>query len=146
MKNFYPPSSRILLTLVIVLCSHLVPKAQVLSVGDIAFTGYTSGGAVDSFSFVLLTNIPSGTSINFTDDAWLGAAFSGGEETVTWTSGAAMTAGREITIFGLTAIVAGAPISPGTVTGTPINLTTSGDQILAYQDPPLPLPSSAAFT
>jgi Secretion system C-terminal sorting domain len=118
-------------------------KAQVLSAGDIAFTGYNSSATnVDSFSFVLLVNIPAGTQISFTDNAWLTTnAFRSGEQHLTWTAGSAFPAGREITIFGTTSptpltpssLVAFTSNSAGTCTGTMVSLSTGGDQIIAYQ-------------
>lgn len=118
-------------------------QAQVLNAGDIVFTGYNSSATnVDSFSFVLLVNIPSGTQISFTDNAWLSTnAFRTGEQHLTWTAGQAFLAGREITICGTTSptpltptsLVAFTTNSAGTCTGTMVSLNTSGDQIIAYQ-------------
>lgn len=118
-------------------------QAQVLSAGDIAFTGYNSSATnVDSFSFVLLVNIPAGTQISFTDNAWLSTnAFRVGEQNLTWTAGQAFPAGREITICGTTSptpltptsLVAFTSNSAGTCTGQMVSLNTSGDQIIAYQ-------------
>ncbi|MBL7909894.1 MAG: T9SS type A sorting domain-containing protein [Bacteroidia bacterium] len=104
--------------------------------GDIAFSGYTSNTlSGDEFSFVLLKNISAGTSINFTDNGWLGAptnTFRTGETTVTWVSPSALVAGIEIKINGTTAtFVGGGPA--GSVTGTALSLSTVGDQVLAYQ-------------
>ena len=103
-----------------------------LNAGDIAFSAYASTAVPDAFSFVLLRNIGPGTVINFTDNGWQGAALTAAEQTVTWTSPAAMTAGTEITISGLTATRSGGGAA-GTVTGTALSLTTSGDQVLAYR-------------
>lgn len=113
-----------------------ISKAQVLSAGDIAFTAYNSNSVPDEFSFVLLKNIPTGTVIYFTDNAWLEAptsALRSGEETITWTSNSSLVAGQEIKISGLTATLSAGTGSPGTVTGTALNLSTGGDQILAFQ-------------
>lgn len=123
-------------------------SAQVLSAGDLAFTGYNAtpnSPQSDAFSFVLLVNIPAGTVINFTDNGWLNTnVFRSGEQTVTWTSAAALVAGREITISGPPAgtptaaikqVVSdgGFPPSPGTCTGTMLSLSVNGDQVIAYQ-------------
>jgi hypothetical protein len=118
-------------------------QAQVLTAGDIAFTGYNSSATnVDSFSFVLLVAIPSGTQISFTDNAWLSTnAFRAGEQHLTWTAAQAFPAGREITIYGTTSptpltpssLVAFTSNSAGTCTGAMVSLSTSGDQIIAYQ-------------
>lgn len=95
-------------------------KAQTtLVAGDIAFTGYISSHATtDAFSFVLLTNITSGTVINFTDNGWLSTnVFRTGEQTVTWTSSTALTAGTEIMISGPAAGAATATLVGGGATG-----------------------------
>ncbi len=104
----------------------------VLNAGDIAFSAYASTSTPDAFSFVLLRNIGAGTVINFTDNGWQAGALTNAEQTVTWTSPAAMTAGVEITIAGLTATRSGGGAA-GTVTGTALSLTPSGDQVLAYR-------------
>lgn len=115
-------------------------KAQTtLAAGDIAFTGYTSANTNDAFSFVLLKSVTAGTVINFTDNAWLNTGvFRTGEQTVTFTFSNATVAGREITISGpgagtATAVFSGNSISAGSCTGTMPSLSTSGDQVLAYQ-------------
>ncbi|HEV7782833.1 MAG TPA: PKD-like domain-containing protein, partial [Chitinophagaceae bacterium] len=106
--------------------------ATTLNAGDIAFSAYASTAVPDAFSFVLLRNIGPGTVINFTDNGWQAGALTNTEQTATWTSPAAMTAGTEITISGLTATRSGGGAA-GTVTGTALSLNTSGDQILAYR-------------
>ncbi len=105
--------------------------ATTLNAGDMAFSSYAATS--DEFSFVLLRNIGPGTVINFTNNGWLSTnVFRTGEETVTWTSNAAYSAGTEIKISGLTAtLVAGS--TAGTVTGTALGLSVTGDQILAYR-------------
>ncbi|MBL7731468.1 MAG: T9SS type A sorting domain-containing protein [Chitinophagaceae bacterium] len=135
------------LNLILMSCMFLLfarnnAQAQ-LNAGDIVFTGYNSSATnVDSFSFVLLVNIPAGTQISFTDNAWLSTgAFRAGEQHLTWTAGQAFVAGREITIFGTTSptpltpnsLVAFTSNSAGTCSGTMVSLNTSGDQIIAYQ-------------
>ncbi|MFN8244573.1 MAG: PKD-like domain-containing protein, partial [Ferruginibacter sp.] len=106
--------------------------ATTLNAGDIAFTSYTSQTAADDFSFVLLKNIGPGTTINFTDNGYQSGALTNVEQTITWTSNASYVAGTEIKISGLTATLTSGS-SAGTVTGTGLSLSTSGDQILAYR-------------
>jgi hypothetical protein len=116
-----------------------------LALGDIAFTGYNSSPAAgsDSYSFVILRTggIAAGTVIKFTSRGWWGNApnttcgtngwGSTVEEEVTWTAAVAIPYGRQIAITGLTASYPYG--SPGTVTGTALDLSAGGDQILAYQ-------------
>lgn len=135
MKKFYILTGKSILLFSFLFFGVQSRAQTTLVAGDIAFTGYISS-TTDQFSFVLLKSITSGTAINFTDDGWLPAGvFAGGEETITWTANTALSAGTEIKITGLVATRAGSGIVTGTVTGTAggINLTTTGDQILAYQ-------------
>jgi len=102
-----------------------------LAAGDIAFIGFNLDGA-DDYAFVLLKDIDAATTITFTDRGWNDSgsfANNSGDETWTWTSGAARTVGTVITI---------APSSPssaslGSVSGGNPTLSLIGDQILAYQ-------------
>src|SRR4051794_2002298 len=55
-----------------------VTPATVLSLGDIAFTGYQATTA-DKVSFVLLKDVTSGTVITITDNAWTGSALNTNE-------------------------------------------------------------------
>ena len=88
--------------------------ATVLSPGDLAIVQYNSS-TTDSFSFVFARDIEAGTVVNFTDNGWLAAGgFRPGEDTVTYTAAAAITAGTIVTLTGL-------------------NLDDAGDQIIAYQ-------------
>jgi hypothetical protein len=139
MKNLYTYFPKIILIIFFSLTVQKIAAQTTLVAGDIAFTGYISAAAAtDEFSFVLLKNVSAGTVINFTDNAWLNTGvFRAGEQTVTWTTTAALPAGKEVKISGAgagpaTATLVGAG-SPGTCTGTMPSLSTSGDQVLAYQ-------------
>ena len=105
-------------------------KAQTtLSAGDIAFTGYNSDGD-DSFSFILLAPITSGTVIKFTDQGWSGSALNGTEGEITWTSTSAMSALTIVTILPTGSGYA----SAGSLTvNTAMSLASGGDQIFALQ-------------
>ena len=109
-----------------------------LGAGDIAFTGYISNTAgLDTFSFVLLKDIAINTPIVFTDNAWQStSSFTATEGIITWTSGTALVLGTEVKIFGLIAQVNG--VANGTVANTQnatsgLSLSTTGDQVIAYQ-------------
>lgn len=122
--------------------NSIVSHSQTLALGDIAFTGYNSS-ASDNFSFVILRTggIAAGTVIKFSSRGWWGMptntcgtnswATTALEEEVVWTSAVAIPYGRQIRITGLTAAYAYG--APGTVTGTALNLSSGGDQIIAYQ-------------
>ncbi|MBL0145731.1 MAG: hypothetical protein IPP48_08195 [Chitinophagaceae bacterium] len=132
MKSIFTYTYKIIFVLIFCINTKQA-NAQVLAAGDIAFTGYISAGSTDEFSFVLLKNIPSGTTITFTDNSWLNTnIFRAGEETLVWTSSAAMLTGTEVKISGVggsATIIS----SLGTCTGNMLSLSTSGDQVLAYQ-------------
>ena len=78
----------------------------------------TTTASTDAFTFVFLRDVEAGTIVNFTDNGWLAAGgFRPGEQTVTYTAPAAITAGTIVTLTGL-------------------NLDDAGDQIIAYQGDP----------
>jgi len=120
-----------------------------LAVGDLLFTGYNAtpnSGVGDTFAFVLLKGIDSGTKISFSDRGFLdGTWFTPGstEASVTWTAGSGVTMGTEVMIYGLTARrydpVSSTLIPCGTVAlteGNPVNgltLPAVGDQVFAFQ-------------
>ena len=103
--------------------------------GDIAFIGINSDGEQDEFSFVLLTNIEVGTSINFTDNGWTALGNFNSlypESHFTWTASEAIEAGavvRLITYNGNNLPTA----SSGSITGEQMTISIAGDQVLAYQ-------------
>jgi predicted extracellular nuclease len=96
-----------------------VPQAAPAVLEDIALVGFFSDGATasaDSFAFVLLADL-SGQTINFTDNGWLSAGgFRSGEGTFSYVVPAGTPIGTVVTITG----------------GGTINLSTGGDQIIAY--------------
>lgn len=130
--------------LLVTLISYTNSNAQTtLVAGDIAFTGYNADGA-DSFSFLLLKDITSGTIINFTDNGWISSTSSlrNGEGTCIWTAQTDLPTGTEVLIvadatpFTTTRLPNGNSGTAGTVsyeTASTVNLAASGDQILAYQ-------------
>ena len=117
------------------LCSAFVAGAQTtLGRGDIAFTGYDSGGT-DEVSFVLLRSVAAGTSISFTERGWLAAGgFRSGEATFTLTFSADYPCGSELrAVMAPLAVLDASGASAGTVVGGGHSLSTSGDQVFAYQ-------------
>lgn len=121
-----------------------------LTHGDLVFTGYNINGLPaegDTFSFVLLANISSGTKVSFTDQGYVGgrwlSADASSEGTVTWTSGSALPLGTLVEIYGLTARVYNQSTGSFTTNGSVVvseggmpnglNLSNVGDQIIAFQ-------------
>ncbi|MFT6065173.1 MAG: hypothetical protein ACJAYY_001138 [Paraglaciecola sp.] len=111
-------------------------KAQ--SAGDIAFVGFNTDGDKD-FAIVALVDIAASTTIYFTDDETTGvgspSALSGGEGTITWSTGATVIKAGTIVVFtdvdndGNAAFGA----STGTITRSgSFNLSGSKDGIIAF--------------
>jgi hypothetical protein len=95
-----------------------------LQAGDIAIIGANCSDP-DDFAFVCLTDINATTQIYFTDNGWKSDnTFRTGEGILTFTAPEKLTAGR--------LIVYSQNSSSFTSSGT-FALSTSGDQILAYQ-------------
>ncbi|MDK2971614.1 MAG: hypothetical protein PWP23_1369 [Candidatus Sumerlaeota bacterium] len=101
-----------------------------LSAGDIAFVSYNADGD-DTFSFIALVDIPGSEEIKFTDNGWYSAgSFRANEGIKTWTAPAGGVAAETIVTINATANTA----SAGTVASSgSMAISTSGDQILAYQ-------------
>lgn len=107
-----------------------------LGAGDIAFTGYNSDNP-DDFSFVLLKDVQAGTTITFTDRGWQAAGgFRPGESTIILTFAADRVTGEQFRVPFTTGIFLDfSGMSAGTSTGPNLNLTSSGDQLFAFQGP-----------
>ncbi len=89
-----------------------------ISPGDIAIIMYSADGA-DEISFVALASIAAGEQINFTDNGWLATNdWRGGEGVDTYTVPAGGLACGDVV----------------TVTLSSCALSTSGDQVIAYQN------------
>lgn len=100
-----------------------------LSAGDIAIVGFDTD-ANDSFSFVLLADVAGAEQVVFTDNAWTGAAFRTGENTLTWTApSGGLAKGSVIKIEDTVTLDA----AKGTTQGALNGLSASGDQLIAYQ-------------
>jgi len=150
----------LLLVLLLTGASSSFAQGTTLVAGDIAFTGYNSDDNVvngltanDDFSFMLLRNIVSGTTIYFTDFGWAKGVDITGFQTAApcgtssgalsdgilmWSSTENMTYGSQVFIRCKQTPTA----NKGTLSLTQatynssvdyLNLATGGDQILAYQ-------------
>lgn len=117
--------------ILVILTTVLSYGQSILSPGEIAITGFNSDNP-DQFTFVLLTDILSGTQIIFSDEGWLASGgFRGtGEGEITWTAATDMTCGSEITITDNSPFSA----TVGSVTDDAnFAFSVAGDQILAFQ-------------
>lgn len=124
-------------TLLIFVIAFSGLKAQSLSAGDIAFIAINTDGD-DNWSWVALTDIPSGTVIYFTDDKYvntMGASgvvgLGGSEATITYTLSSTIPSGTVVNVTNN-----GGTFSPlhGTISATgPMGISVGGDNLFAYQ-------------
>ncbi|MFK0733225.1 MAG: ExeM/NucH family extracellular endonuclease, partial [Gloeotrichia echinulata HAB0833] len=126
--------------------------ATTLTAGDIAIVGYINNGSPDSFSFVNLVTIGSGTVIYFTDNGWTASGFrgvsasdaDGNENLIKFTANADIPSGTVIRTSDTTSSnftwttsgtivsgVSGSYASLALASGSPT--ATNGDQIAAVQ-------------
>lgn len=105
--------------------------------GDVAFTGYGASGT-DQFSFVLLRDVTAGTALSFTDRGWLAAGgLRPGEGAFEVTLERDYPCGTEFhAIQSPLQVLDDAGVVAGTTTGGGLQLSTSGDQLFAYQGIP----------
>ncbi len=130
----------------------------VLNPGDIAIIGYITNGNPDSFSFVPLIPISTGTVIYFTDNGWTGNGFrgstatdgDGNENLIRFTADTDIGAGTVIrsvdTSANFTWTTSG---TIGTTTAGSYNnlsLSQSGEQITAFQSTNLSNPLNSGGT
>lgn len=97
-----------------------------LAAGDIVIIEM-QGDSPDGFRFVPLVDLEAGTIIRFTDNGWTGTALRSGEGTVIYTAPAGgIPKGTNIRydVGGTTDF---------TTEGSDLNISSAGDQILAYQ-------------
>lgn len=115
-----------------------------LQAGDVAFSGYTSSGT-DQFSFVLLRDVTAGTTLAFTDRGWLGGGgFRSGEGAFELTFDGDYGCGAEfVAVMSPLSVVDAGGAPAGTLSGGGLQLSTSGDQVFAYQGA-LPSPGDEA--
>ncbi len=141
MKKMYSQIFYSSLFLLLFPINHINAQTTLVA-GDIAFTGYNSDNStgLDTFSFVItrVGGISSATTISFTDNGWLSgtSALATNEGVITWTSSNSISQGTEVKIAGLVALINGA--TSGTVANTSnaasgLSLSTTGDQVLAFQ-------------
>lgn len=134
-KRFY------FLTFLFILLSFSATYA--LTAGDIAIIAVNTD-ATKNVVFVALTDIPASTDISFTDNAWDATtpAWRTGEGTIVWSTSSLVTKGTVVTI------TLGSPytVDVGSVTNnTGFNLSTSGDQVLAYEGTTAPTTNASSL-
>lgn len=107
----------------------LQPAQAALAPGDLYVVGFNADGSKD-FAFVVLTNVPGGETIFFTDKAVSNNVLRPGETVMTYTAPPeGLAAGAVVTITN-----AGTGTSRGTVTRDSVfTFSASGDQLTAFQ-------------
>jgi hypothetical protein len=110
-----------------ILCLSISFSYSQLNPGDIAFVQYNSDSP-DNFSFVCLVDIPPNEVIKFTDNGWKSDnTWRANEQITSWTAPVGgVSCGTVVSIEGTTASV-------GTSSNSLSGLSSSGDQIIAYQ-------------
>lgn len=135
MKKFTPVSTWCkALCFALMLIPFVGASAQsTLTAGDIVFTGYNSDDP-DQFSFLVLDTIEPGTVISFTDDGWYAAGgFRTNEGVIAWTATSGVSCATEITITSTGTNTFSATTGSVATTTNGFSLSTSGDQIIAFQ-------------
>jgi hypothetical protein len=152
----------VLAAVVVIATSAGMGSAQTsLSAGQLLIIGRTNNGSPDSFTFAPLVNIDAGTTIYFTDNGWTGSQFrgasatdgDGNENLIRFVANNSIAAGRVILSTASNADFTWTTSGsiPGTSSGSFANLSlsTSGDQITAFQGPnsnPLLNPTTMLYT
>jgi len=123
--------------------STQVNAQTTLGLGDISFISYNSdvatpaGAGAHQFGFVTFTTVASGSQISFTDRGWTSSSgfssSSPGESTITVTFNQTLNPGDQIYVDANGNVFNQNGTTVGTYTGTPLTLSTLGDQIFSYQ-------------
>lgn len=120
-----------------------ISATYALTAGDIAVIAVNTD-ATKNVVFVALADIPANTTISFTDNSWdaTGEAWRTGEGIIEWSNTAITTAGTVVNI------TLGSPytVDVGSITNnTSFNMSTSGDQVLAYEGTIAPTTNASAL-
>lgn len=120
--------------------------ARALSPGDVAIVGRINNGTPDTFTVAVLTDLPAGTTIYFTDNGWTGTQFrgvsatdgDGNEQLTRLVVNATVPAGTLLTAYTNTPSytwTSNGTAIPGVSGGSlsDLLLATAGDQIYAFE-------------
>ena len=126
--------------------------AHALSAGDLAFTSFNADE--DGWSMVTFVNLAANTTLYFTDNEFVSAAFNTGESYHKWVSGPGTIAAGTVIRFSAVDSATLLAASAGTLTRETVALSTnygisaSGDTVYAYQGSSATAPSTfiAAIT
>ncbi len=129
--------------LLVIMAVLFIYPLLALTTGDIAILA-VNADITKTLTFVALADIPANTTISFTDNAWNATTqvWRTGEGTIAWNHTALVTKGTVVTIT-LAATYTVDIGSVNTVAG--FNLSTSGDQVLAYEGTTAPTSNTDAL-
>jgi len=121
----------LLFSFILILTSPIILGQTTLSPGEMAIIGIGADDP-DDFHFIFLVDIESGTEIIFTDSGWKSDnTFRGNEGATKYTAPSALNAGTVISYVTNSANFTSA--NDANVGTNGLNLSASGDQILAFQ-------------
>ena len=135
-KYFLRISKILFLFFLALFYSNLTNAQTTLAAGDLAIIGF-NGDNPDQFAFVLLVDIESGSEITFTDSGVKSNnTFRGNEGAVKFTASSNYSAGSIITYTGPQSGLPSGDFTEANddnVGNNDMNLSSSGDQIFAFQ-------------
>lgn len=100
-----------------------------LNTGDMAFVAFNAD-ADDDFALVTFVDIPTNTTIYFSDKEWTGTEFNSGESNYTWETGNTTITAGTVIIFNT--VSANATVSIGNIVGSPGGISASSEAIFVY--------------
>ncbi|MES2655793.1 MAG: PKD-like domain-containing protein, partial [Bacteroidota bacterium] len=131
---------RVMLVLLLGVIFTTAKSQTTLVAGDLAFTGYNSDNtapAQDTFAFVVarVGGLSNATVISFTDNGWLSgsSALATSEGTLTWTCSGAIAQGTQVKISANGVAYINNVANGSCSTSGAFSLSSTGDQVLAYQ-------------
>ncbi len=113
---------------------YFSPLQAQLTTGDLSVVGFDAD-STDYLAIVNFREIPANTVIYIRDDEWNGTAFTTGEGTLSWTSGAAAIAPGTVILFNAMADTAKLNANIGTlkkVSTTNFDISGSGEGVFLY--------------
>jgi hypothetical protein len=122
-----------ILTLLLFAAFGSLKAQQPLGPGSIVFLALQTD-APDAFAFAALQDIAANDTIYFTDNGWSGSAFFTNEQTMRWYSSQPVSKGTVVKVVDPNNTSPNALIiGPGMALGKLNNLSTAGEQIVAYR-------------
>jgi hypothetical protein len=128
------PKTLVFITIAFIASSTPIKAQTILTGGEIAFTGYITGAAADSISFIVLrsSGISATTTILFTDNGWLaGGVGRTGEGILEWKADRTFQYGEQVKMWAGSSTVGADQGTVRKVSGN-FDLSSGGDQLFAF--------------